>query len=199
MTDLPPHPAVYPVLEDTELLLPFARGTRGLRLLEIGCGQGAAALAAARDGARVVATDLNPRALTELRRRARAGSLDLDVVRTDLAAGLRRFDRILANPPYLPTPPAARDPDRWLNLALDGGPDGLAVTSRLFATLSDHLAPLGRAYLVTSSRQAAEGLARLAATFRRRGGLVKEVAHRTLGDERLAVLELSLGPSRAPG
>src|SRR5271170_5113016 len=96
-----PIAAVYPVREDTRLLLPFTLVAAGTAFLEIGTGTGYLALAAARRGARVVATDRNPHALRALSVTARAEHLDLVAVRTDLARGLGRFDRIVANPPYL--------------------------------------------------------------------------------------------------
>lgn len=190
-------PRVYPVREDTKLLLPFASARRGSQFLEIGCGAGTASVAAAEAGARVVATDINPWALRALQRTATTRHLDIATVRTDLARGLRTFDRILANPPYLPTPPGARDPDRWANLALDGGVDGLLVTRRLFAELPEHLRPDGAAYLVVSSRQPAGALADLRATWTTRQGGVDEVAALTLGDERLAVWRLARHRSSA--
>lgn len=190
--------SVYAAREDTELLRPFARDARGLCLLEVGCGGGSLALTAARAGARVVATDLNPRAVGSLRARAHAEGVRLEVVRADLFRGLRRFDRILANPPYLPTPPAARDPDPWVNLALDGGPDGLAITRRLVDGLPDHLAPGGRAYLVVSSRQPAAGLERILGAHRARGGGARTVARTELGGEQLEVLELEVHRASRP-
>ena len=99
----PSSEPVYPPREDTLLLVPFARVARGSSLLEVGAGTGWAALEAARGGARVVATDLNPIALRRLRERAQEQRLEVEVIRTDLARGLGRFDRIVANPPYLPT------------------------------------------------------------------------------------------------
>lgn len=186
-------PSVYPPREDTALLLPFARGASGRRLLEIGVGSGAIAVAAARAGARVIATDLNPRALRATATAARAEGVSVGLVRTDLALGLRRFDRIVCNPPYLPTPPAARDPDRWANLALDGGPDGLATARRLLAALLDHLAPEGLAYVLFSSRQSAEGRAQLATEWTRRVGTRRTVATARVGDETLEVWELGVG------
>ena len=188
--------AVYPPREDTELLRPFARASRGTRLLEIGCGRGVAALDAARAGAWTVATDRNPAALAAVRDAAARAGLVVRLVRTDLARGLGRFDRILANPPYLPTPRGAEDPDPWTDLALNGGPDGLAVTARLFRSLPAHLGPGGRAYVVTSSLQEPRRLARLADAWTRSVGPVREVASRALEGERLAVLELARGPTR---
>jgi HemK-related putative methylase len=182
---------VYPVREDTKMLLPFASVPRGSRFLEIGCGTGVASVAAAEAGARVVATDLNPSALRALSRVAVTRHLDIATVRTDLARGLGEFDRILANPPYLPTPPGARDPDRWVNLGLDGGVDGLLVTRRLFAELPAHLRSDGAAYLLVSSRQPSGGLSSLRATWMATQGAVDEVAAREFSGERLAVWRLA--------
>jgi len=181
----------YPAREDTFLLVPFTRVAAGSTLLEIGTGAGLLALEAGRAGARVVATDLNPWALKHLRARARAEGLPVAVVRTDLAAGLGRFDRILANPPYLPTPPGARDPDPWHNLALDGGPDGCAVTRRLVAALPDHLADGASAYVVFSSLQRPLTVAGIRRGWRERGAS-EVVASRQLEGERLEVWRFSL-------
>lgn len=179
--------AVYPPREDSLLLLPFARVEALTSLLEIGTGTGLASLEAARAGARVVATDLNPIALRRLQRRARAEGLDVRLVRTDLARGVGRFDRVLANPPYLPTRPEEQDPDRWHNLALDGGPDGCRVTARLVDSLADHMTPAASAYVVVSSLQSAAGLRRISERWIASGGDWEVVAGRDLEGERLEV------------
>ena len=186
------EPPVYPPREDSRLLLPFAQVPPGTRLLEVGAGAGLAALAAARCGARVVATDLNPHALRALRRKARAERLGVEPVRTDLARGLGRFHRVLANPPYLPTLPEERDPDRWHNLALDGGPDGCRVTARLVGELEQHLLPDAEAFVLVSSRQAPEGLDRIRSCWTRSGGTVDVAVSRNLEGERLDVWRLRL-------
>jgi release factor glutamine methyltransferase len=190
-------PEVYPVREDSRLLARFARPRRGERVLEIGCGRGAAALVSARHGAsEVVATDLNPAALRALLRRARSEGLPLSVVRTDLAAGVRRFNLILSNPPYLPTLPSERDPNRWVNLALDGGPDGCRVTARLLATLPGHLARGGRAYVLVSSRQSRARLSAIRRRWVRHGGTCRTTARERWGDETLSVWCLSRASRR---
>lgn len=176
-------------------MLPFAEVAAGTRLLEVGAGAGLAALTAARRGARVVATDLNPHALRWLRRKARSESVELAVVRTDLARGLGRFDRVLANPPYLPTRPEERDPDRWHNLALDGGPDGCRVTARLIADLDEHLRPGGTAFVVVSSRQDAHSLGEIRAGWESLGGSVGVASSRVLEGERLDVWRLRPRPA----
>ena len=182
--------SVYPPREDSLLLLPFALVRAGTRLLEVGAGAGLVALEAARHGARVVATDLNPHALRSLRERARAEGLDLTPVRTDLARGLGRFDRVVANPPYLPTRPRERDPDPWHNLALDGGPDGCRVTARLVGELDEHLLRDGEAFVLVSSLQSPSALRRIRTGWARRGGQVVVAATRQLEGERLEVWRL---------
>lgn len=191
-------PEVYPVREDSRLLVRVARPRRGELVLEVGCGRGVAALAAARHGARrVVATDLNPMALRVLRARARYEALPVDVVLTDLANGLRRFDLILSNPPYLPTRSLQRDRNPWVNLALDGGPDGGRVTARLVAALARHLHPEGRAYVIVSSVQSPRRLVEIRRRWRREGGTCRTVAREQWGDEVLSVWKLRRGPPRS--
>jgi release factor glutamine methyltransferase len=189
-TDRPDGASFYPPREDTALLLPFARVPPGTDVLEIGTGSGVLALAAARSGGRVVATDLHRPALLRLRRLAAAESLPVTPVRTDLARGLGSFDRILANPPYLPTLPSERDPDPGHNLALDGGPDGLAVTRPLVRALPDHLRAGGHAYLVVSSLQDADRLARLRTGWAVHGR-VDDVDERRFEGETLTVWRLA--------
>lgn len=190
-----PAESVYPPREDTELLRPFADGSAGLLVLEVGTGSGIVAERAAATGARVVASDLNRAALASLRRRAHAAGSSLEVVRADLLNGLGRFDRILFNPPYLPTPPGAEDPDPSTDRALNGGPDGWSVTARFLDQLPHHLRPGGRAYLLVSTLQDPERGSRLRANWRARGGSVMTVADRPLEGERLQVWELRTRPT----
>jgi len=184
-----PSSSVYPPREDTALLLPFATGAVGSWLLDIGTGNGALAIAAARAGVRVVATDLNREALVALAAVARREHLPILAVRTDLADGVRPVERVVSNPPYLPTPPGGEDPDRWTDLALNGGPDGCRVAARIVAGVPAHLRPGGRAYLLMSTLQSAKRLGRLRERFAKRGGRVRRVADRRLEGERLEVWE----------
>ncbi|MHC1626409.1 MAG: HemK2/MTQ2 family protein methyltransferase [Methanoculleaceae archaeon] len=137
---------VYPPLEDTWLLLRAAKREvrSGDRVLEVGCGSGEVA-AGLPHTVRLVATDINPHAVRATRERG------VDVVRTDLCAGLRRvFDLVLFNPPYLPTAPEERIDD-WLEFALDGGPDGRRVIARFSRMVGGVLVQGGRLLLLVSS------------------------------------------------
>jgi release factor glutamine methyltransferase len=137
---------VYTPEADTLLLLTAARAEvrPGDHVLEVGTGSG---LIAAEIGkiTRVVATDINPHAVLC----ARIGGID--IVRTDLVAGIRGvFDLVLFNPPYLPTQPEERIDD-WLEYALDGGRSGRVIIERFMEAAGRVLTPKGRILLLVSS------------------------------------------------
>lgn len=123
--------------EDSYLLAEHAAVGPGRTVLELGCGAGVASLVAARSGARVVATDANPAAVRLVRANARENGLQVDGVVADLLDGVRLdgVDRLLTNPPYLPTVPEERVVGP-LNLAFDAGPDGMVLLRRLAETLA---------------------------------------------------------------
>lgn len=180
-------PHVYPLREDSWLLAASVEVHRGETVLEVGCGRGLASLAAARAGGKVVASDRNPFALQGVRSAAHDLGLHLALVRCDLMSGLRTFDVIMFNPPYLRTRPEEQDPDPWVDLALDGGPDGLATIRRFLAQLPDHLACRGRAYLL----QAAFPGGSFPELPLRGLKLLRVAGTRELPAERLRVLELT--------
>jgi release factor glutamine methyltransferase len=139
---------VYPVLEDTLLLLEAAldeaRSTD--RVLDLGTGSGYIARHLVGKAALIIATDVNPHACRI------ASFAGVGVARADLTAGLRgHFDLILFNPPYLPTKPGERLDD-WLEKALNGGESGRDVIGRLLPDLPRILAPGGRLLLVISQQ-----------------------------------------------
>lgn len=79
------------------------RTTTGVALdIGVGAGVGAATLAAACPGARVLATDVNPRALNLARINLAHAALAVELVEASgLPAEPERFDLIVANPPYI--------------------------------------------------------------------------------------------------
>jgi release factor glutamine methyltransferase len=138
---------VYPVREDTLLLLEAARSEvrSSDRVLEVGTGSGYIASELRRITPNVVATDINPHAVRMAKEKG------VEVVRTDLVAGLcGTFDLIVFNPPYLPTRQEERVED-WLERALDGGPSGREVIERFLRDIERVLAPGGRILLLISS------------------------------------------------
>lgn len=192
--DLLPTPHVYPLREDSILLASSISVRPDERFLEVGCGLGLSSLTAARAGARVLCSDLNPHALASVRGSARRRGLHLDAVRTDLFAGLGRFDVVACNPPYLPTGEADRDLDPWHDLALNGGADGLDFVRRFLSDLPDHLLPGGRAYLLVASVPAAPIRTRGLPVPAPQVQVVDLVGDRVLPAETLWVLELTARP-----
>jgi release factor glutamine methyltransferase len=116
----------------------------GSRVLDLGCGSGAAGLAAARAGCRVTASDINPAAVRCARANALLNHLEVDVREGDLFApvGDERFDVILFNPPYYRGVPRS---------AIDRAWRSVDVIERFSEQLDDHLAPNGQALIVLSS------------------------------------------------
>jgi release factor glutamine methyltransferase len=125
-----------------ELVLEALQGVERPRVLDVGTGSGAIALAlrAERPDAEVIAADVVPEAVALARRNAQRLHLDVRVLRSDLlaeadvAAFAARCHALVANLPYLPEadagtlqPEAERDPA----LALYAGPDGLRLARRL--------------------------------------------------------------------
>jgi release factor glutamine methyltransferase len=173
---------VYQPEADTYLLLDAARKEvkPGDRILEVGTGSGLISRELTKVSG-VVATDINPHAVLCARK---AG---IDVVRTDLFAGIRgSFDLILFNPPYLPTQPEERMDD-WLEYALDGGESGRAVVERFARNIGDVLAPGGRILLLISSLT---GLSDVQALFAGQAYSVGIAMQQMVEDEMLYILKI---------
>ncbi|MFH8409747.1 HemK2/MTQ2 family protein methyltransferase [Streptomyces sp. NPDC018019] len=150
-------PGVYAPQEDTGMLAAALRRETlrsGAEVLDVGTGSGALAVVAARHGAgRVTAIDAAFAAVLTTRlnawfagHRGRVRACRGDLLRP--VAG-RRFDLIMANPPYVPCSAPAL-PHGGRARAWDAGPDGRAVLDRLCAQAPALLAPEGVLLLVHS-------------------------------------------------
>jgi release factor glutamine methyltransferase len=115
---------------------------------DVGAGSGciAISLAASIPDLQVLAVDISEEALQVARQNALLHDVAarIDFLRNDLLAGIdSRFDLICANLPYIPTSDLqqlavfGREP----SLALDGGPDGLALIRRLLVQAPERLLP----------------------------------------------------------
>ena len=149
-----------------------AAGSGPPTVLDLGTGSGAIAvtLACERPGPRIVATDSSVEALGVARENARAHGVDS---RIELAAGSwygavpgRRFDLIVANPPYVACGDAHLadgdlrfEPGQALT---DGSADGLDSIRAIVAGARGHLAP-GGALLFEHGYDQAEAVAKLLA------------------------------------
>ncbi|PYN87301.1 MAG: hypothetical protein DMD87_15600 [Candidatus Rokuibacteriota bacterium] len=117
----------------------------GERVLEIGGGLGVAAVLAAKDGARVTATDILPEAVEVMRINATLNAVAVDARLGDCygPVGGERFDLICTNPPQTPTPPGHARRDAAA-VADNGGADGWQLLDRVIAGAPRHLVPGGR-------------------------------------------------------
>ncbi|NUR22017.1 peptide chain release factor N(5)-glutamine methyltransferase [Frateuria sp.] len=153
--ELEVDPATLIPRPETELLveLALARLPAGgsPRVLDLGTGSGAIALAIAREcpHARVTATDASAAALVVARRNAGRNRIaNVAFVHGDWLAPLvgERFELIVSNPPYIATddPHLAQGDLRFEPAsALASGPDGLDDIRRIVAGARTHLAPGG--------------------------------------------------------
>jgi release factor glutamine methyltransferase len=143
------------------LSAPRPPGTAPLRVVDVGTGSGAVAVALAvvlrqrrmLPESSILAVDSSAEAIGLAKENAVGHAVAEAVAFAEadlLPAGERPFDLVLANLPYIPSadieglPIAASFEPR---LALDGGPDGLALVRRLLAALPSVLAPEGTALL----------------------------------------------------
>jgi release factor glutamine methyltransferase len=149
-------PGVYRPRSDTQLLMRSlftgAHALKSRAVLDLCTGTGALAVAAARAGADVLAVDLSRRAVLNARLNARLNRVRIRAVDGDLWEPVRsrRFDVIVANPPYLPAPEPEARPGR-ASRAWDAGKDGRALLDPICREAVHHLRPGGKLLLIQSS------------------------------------------------
>lgn len=148
-------PGVYRPQADTWLLAEALADEElgpAAEVMEIGTGTGVLALRAAVRGARVTAVDVSWPAVFAARVNAFRRRLPIRVLHGDFADRTdgQRFDLVLANPPYVPSPQPGL-PSHGARRAWDAGPAGRAVIDRICAGASALLRPGGVLLLVHSA------------------------------------------------
>ncbi|WP_236630261.1 DUF7782 domain-containing protein [Corynebacterium atypicum] len=127
----------------------FVPPTPAARLLDLGCGCGAQSLAQLDYVGEVVATDVLDRALALTAATLAGAGADHSRVQVrqgswfEPVAG-ERFDRIVANPPFVVGPPEVGHVYRDSGLGLD------AASKLVVSRCPDYLLPGGRAYLLAA-------------------------------------------------
>lgn len=161
--------------------------------LDLGCGSGTLALVLAAAVRRVVATDINPRAVAMTRFNAMwNGIRNVEARQGDLFAPVagERFDLVVSQPPFIPMPEGADDAT-----FLHGGHRGDELPLALLSRLAPHLAPSGRAVLRVDWPRDREPLAqRLRAALGESGDLLVLEAPPVSADEHAAAYAAGLHP-----
>jgi release factor glutamine methyltransferase len=142
--DLAVDPRALIPRPETELLVELALSLpRGARVLDVGTGSGAVALALKdeRPDLVVSGSDLSEDALALARFNGKGLGLEVSWLHADLLAGVPdEFDAILSNPPYVPEPDRASLAPEILRHepsgALFSGPDGLDAIRALIAQVA---------------------------------------------------------------
>jgi release factor glutamine methyltransferase len=170
---LVPRPETELLLDQTidEVVRRMARDQEPIVAWEVATGTGAVAVALARrfrealtlGRLRLIASDVSPDALELAAENLEVHGVAplVDLACADLlepaGATLPRPNVVVANLPYVPSD-EARAPGRGLDheplIALDGGPDGLAIFRRLFDMAAERIAPGGTLLLEIGAGQA---------------------------------------------
>ncbi|MBM4197787.1 MAG: peptide chain release factor N(5)-glutamine methyltransferase [Gammaproteobacteria bacterium] len=157
---LVPRPETELAVERALARLP---DTPGARLVDLGTGSGAIALAVAseRPAARVLATDRSAAALAVARANAvHAGLGQVDFAEGDwFEAAPGSWDVVVSNPPYVgeaELPQLARDLGHEPRVALTPGPDALAALRQIATAARGHLAAGGWLVLEHGATQGGE-------------------------------------------
>lgn len=108
----------YPIFTiSTKLLMDFIdeHELKDKRFLELGCGTGMISTLAAKKGALVTATDINPAAIENVELNAVKNGVTLQSILSDLFEGISQqvFDYIIINPPYYPKEPLNKAEEAW--------------------------------------------------------------------------------------
>ena len=181
---------VYPPGEDTFLIADNISPGPETRFLEVGLGTGLIGIFAAKMGADVFGTDINPCAVSNSRHNAEKNHVAVEFHCCDLFSAIGgKFDMIVFNPPYLPAAELEKDEQmfsRWEREALFGGKDGIEVIMRFLERSQRYLKKEGVIYLISSS---------LGDQTRFRSAFCDiydftDIAHRDFGDERVSLFSV---------
>ncbi len=170
----PPHLTI-----STKLLLEFVEplDLHGKTFLELGCGCAIISVLAAKKGAVVTSTDINPDAVSIAEINAAGNGVMVDAIYSDLFQNLngRTFDYIVINPPYYPRQPQSMAENAWFC------GENFEYFEKLFLVLHKHLNPDGKAIMILSEDCDIQSIERIAE--KNTIGFVKIEIRKVLGEE----------------
>jgi len=145
---------VYEPAEDTFLLAENLVINENDVVLDVGTGCGILGILAAKKAKKVVATDINPYAISCARINVRQNGVlaKMDIRLGNLFEPVKKnekFDVIIFNAPYLPT--SESEKRSWIGKAWAGGQSGRDIIEPFLSGVPKYLKEKGRIFLVQSS------------------------------------------------
>lgn len=132
----------------TKLLMQFLEEVdlKNQEFLELGCGTGLISVLAAQKGAKVTSSDINPKAIENVRLNALNNKVELFAVESDLFQNLQKkhFDYIVVNPPYYPKKANSKAEEAWFC-----GPN-FEYFEKLFSSLGNHIHQNSKVFMILS-------------------------------------------------
>jgi release factor glutamine methyltransferase len=108
------HPGFF---FSTKFILEFLEGQdlENVKLLELGSGSGLVSVFAAKKGARVIASDINTKAVSATHENAKSNEVMVEAICSDMfeEIPLMPFDWVVINPPYYPANPKTEEEHAW--------------------------------------------------------------------------------------
>lgn len=152
----------YPIFTiSTKLLMDFIdeHELKDKRFLELGCGTGMISTLAAKKGALVTATDINPAAIENVELNAGKNGVTIQSILSDLFEGISQqvFDYIIINPPYYPKEPLNKAEEAWYCGA------NFEYFEKLFYQLGSYFDETSQVYMILSEDCELEKIKRIAA------------------------------------
>ncbi len=108
------HPGLF---FSTKILLKYLESLelKNKTLLELGAGSGLISIFAAKQNAKVTATDISPSAIKNIKLNAEKNGVELNIIHSDLFDKIpeQTFNFIIINPPYFPKDPETENEQAW--------------------------------------------------------------------------------------
>lgn len=183
------HPEVYVPSDDSLLLSHHSRALSCGSVLDMGTGCGIQAVLAAEKAEKVLAVDINEKALSLAKENAKLNQLGhkISFRQSNLFSSIKpeeKFDMIIFNPPYLPTTECEQTSGP-LDLAWNGGSDGRMVIDRFLTKFQAYLNKGGSLLMLHCDLA---DTAKTASKLKSKGFSVEIIDELNVPGERLAVL-----------